>query len=106
MDSRYCRNTRTVIATMRQLSTLILLIVGHFAFGQSKNCNCPKNDLTAAGKADRIFTFSNDLPKYSPTQIKTVINEYKKLTKQSGGDSTLLIAHRLFWAYVSGSKEA
>jgi len=46
------------------------------------------------------------LPKYSPTQIKIVISQYKKLTKQAGGDSTLVVAHRFFWAYVSGSKEA
>jgi hypothetical protein len=183
---------------MRQLSILILIILGHFAFGQNKNCNCPKNDITATGKADRVFTLSNgnsiglcgfidkgnkdttysefilfqcghtkifkqwdatqsckisttkdtliiqelyglaideklevtwvpfyitklyfdkstvrsisyfrkELPKYSTTQIKTVLKQYNGLARQADGDSILLVAHRLFWAYVSGSREA
>jgi len=183
---------------MRQLLTILFITVGHFAFGQNRSCDCPKNDLSTSVKADKIFTFRNgksiglcgyvdtdnkdtsysefflfqcgqtnilnqwdatqickiskrkdtlivqelyglaidknmeikwvpfyitkyyfndkvlhstaffrkDLPKYSPTQIKSVITQYNKLTRQASGDSTLLIAHRLFWAYVSGSKEA
>jgi hypothetical protein len=50
--------------------------------------------------------FRNDLPKYTTKQIETVITQYRLVTKQSDADSILLIAHRLFWAYVSGSKEA
>ncbi len=50
--------------------------------------------------------FRNDLPKYSTTQVETAIKQYDLLTNQTSGDSTLLVAHRLFWAYVSGSKEA
>ena len=183
---------------MRLLLIIVFITVGHFAFGHSRKCDCPKNNLTTSVKADKIFTFSNgisigfcgfidtstkdttysefilfqcgqpkilnqwnatqtckiskakdtlivqelyrlaidksmelewvpfyitkyyfdntifrstsffrkDLPTYSPTQINTVISQYKKLTKQVGSDSKLLIAHQLFWAYVSGSKEA
>ncbi len=50
--------------------------------------------------------FRNDLPKYSTTQVETAIKQYGLLTNQTSGDSTLLVAHQLFWAYVSGSKEA
>lgn len=50
--------------------------------------------------------FKKDLPKYSKAQVNSVIKQYAQLTKQTNGDTVLLVAHRLFWAYVSGSKEA
>jgi hypothetical protein len=50
--------------------------------------------------------FRKDLIKYTPTQIRSVINQYQNLKKIETADDMLLVAHRLFWAYVSGSKEA
>ncbi|MGC4101197.1 hypothetical protein [Ferruginibacter sp.] len=50
--------------------------------------------------------FKRDLPKYTTTVIRRILNSYNKLTKQTAGDSILLTAHRLFWAYVSGSQRA
>ena len=49
--------------------------------------------------------FRKDIKKYSKTQIKKVFEEYKKLSK-GNYEHTLEVASMLFWAYVSGSKEA
>jgi hypothetical protein len=49
--------------------------------------------------------FRDDLPQYSPAQIRTILAEYTGLTGKDG-DSVNLVAHRLFWAVVSGSAKA
>ena len=49
--------------------------------------------------------FRGDLPQYSPAQIRTILAEYTALTGKDG-DSINLVAHRLFWAVVSGSANA
>lgn len=56
------------------------------------------------GLVDSLF-YASGLPVYSAVQIKKVLSQYAKLTRENG-DSILLVSHRLFWAYVSGSKEA
>ena len=53
-----------------------------------------------------LSSFLTDLPKYSSSQIENVLKQHNQLTKKAGGDSILLVAHRLFWAYISGSKKA
>lgn len=50
--------------------------------------------------------FRNDIPKYSLKKINKVIIQYKNLTVKSKSETKLLIAHRLFWAFASGNKEA
>jgi hypothetical protein len=49
--------------------------------------------------------FRKDLPRYSAAQIHTVLHQYATLTGDNA-DSVNLVAHRLFWAYVSGSSSA
>ena len=49
--------------------------------------------------------FRNDLPHYSAAQIQAVLHQYATLTGNDA-DSINLVAHRLFWAYVSGSSRA
>lgn len=46
-----------------------------------------------------------DLPKYSTVQINKILHQYTTLTGKDL-DSVNLIAHRLFWAYASGSSRA
>ena len=50
--------------------------------------------------------FRKDLPKYRNAEISKVLMSYNRMTRKSEGDSILLTAHKLFWAYVSGSKIA
>jgi len=50
--------------------------------------------------------YRKDLKNYSDLQIHEVLDEYKKLKKDGNYEHLLLVANRLFWAYVSGSKEA
>ena len=52
--------------------------------------------------------YRQDLQKYSKTEIEHVLYEYDTTKTIQGfdGDKILLIGYRLFWAYVSGSKEA
>jgi len=48
-----------------------------------------------------------DLPRYSANQIKTVLSQYAKLKlPMNNHDTMLLVAHRLCWAYISGSGAA
>jgi hypothetical protein len=49
--------------------------------------------------------FNPSLKKYSQAEILKVLEAYKKL-KKNQKDLIILQAFRLFWAYVSGSKEA
>lgn len=49
--------------------------------------------------------YRNDLTKYDLPQIKTVLEQYSKLTP-GDYDAILLVERRLFWAYISGSAEA
>lgn len=53
--------------------------------------------------------YEQKLPKYSPTQISWVLNKYKtikNINEYRINDNDISIAYMLFWAYVSGSKEA
>ncbi len=51
--------------------------------------------------------FRKDLEKYSKTQVEKVLKEFILAQRpQKNFDKTILIGHRLFWAYVSGSKKA
>jgi hypothetical protein len=54
--------------------------------------------------ADTTY-FRSDLPKYSTARINTVLRQYAHLTGKDN-DSVNLVAHWLFWAYVSGSSQA
>ena len=49
--------------------------------------------------------FRKDLPHYSAAQIQAALHQYGTLTGNDA-DSVNLVAHRLFWAYVSGSSRA
>jgi hypothetical protein len=49
--------------------------------------------------------FSKDLARYSTAQIKDVLDQYKNLTG-SNNHSIMRVGSMLFWATVSGSKEA
>jgi hypothetical protein len=51
-------------------------------------------------------SFPADLPKYSAARIKKVLDQYSKLKVAGNYDTMLEVAHRLCWAYISGSKEA
>lgn len=50
--------------------------------------------------------YLKNLKKYSPNEIKKVMTEFEQLHINNNKESILLIAHRLFWAYVSGNKKA
>lgn len=50
-------------------------------------------------------SYKKGLRKYSQSQIKEILKQYKKL-KKTNCDHILELANRLFWAYISGSKEA
>lgn len=52
--------------------------------------------------------YKKDLRKYSDFEIEKVLNEYRTTQnyKILNFDKILLIGHRLFWAYASGSKKA
>lgn len=50
--------------------------------------------------------FKQDLEKYKKGEIEKVMNEYRNTKKNCNSEKILLIGHRLFWAYVSGSKKA
>ena len=49
--------------------------------------------------------YRTDIKKYSKAQIKDVLDQYKYLTK-GNYEHTVDVARLLFWAYVSGSREA
>jgi hypothetical protein len=49
--------------------------------------------------------YRNDLTKYTPSEIESVLDQYSKLTP-GDYDTILLVERRLFWAYISGSAEA
>ncbi len=49
--------------------------------------------------------YRTDLRKYSAAEIKIVLAQHEALTTKDY-EYVLLIGHRLFWAYVSGSKQA
>ncbi|MBA3828496.1 MAG: hypothetical protein H0X33_06130 [Taibaiella sp.] len=50
--------------------------------------------------------FRNDFPRYNLRQIKIVLDQFNKSFKKENSEETLLLAYQLFWAYVSGSKQA
>jgi hypothetical protein len=50
--------------------------------------------------------YVNNLRKYSPTEIKKALLQFEHLKKIYNSEKTLLVGHRLFWAYVSGNKKA
>lgn len=53
---------------------------------------------------ERVY-FKKGLKRYTQLQIADVLNQYKT-SKRENCDHTIEIATRLFWAYISGSKEA
>ncbi len=57
------------------------------------------NDLQQKGY------YRKDIKKYSKAQIRQVLEKYKKLRKENS-EHNVAVANMLFWAYVSGSKEA
>ena len=50
--------------------------------------------------------FDRHLRTYTVQEIKQVAGQYAALAKPRNYDHLLLVAHRLFWAYVSGSRQA
>ena len=52
-----------------------------------------------------IGYYRNDIKKYSKLQVKQVLQLYKNITR-ANSDYTIAVANRLFWACVSGSKDA
>jgi len=52
-----------------------------------------------------LSVYRTDLPKYTPAQIKNVLDQYTSLTR-GDYDKALLVYRQLFWSYVSGSSEA
>ena len=50
--------------------------------------------------------YLKSLRKYSPIEIKKALLQFENLKKVYNSENTLLVGHRLFWAYVSGSKKA
>ena len=50
--------------------------------------------------------YKKDLTKYTSVEIEKVLKEFKANNKNFSGEKMLLLGHRLFWAYVSGSKLA
>lgn len=56
-------------------------------------------------KLKQVKFFRTDIRKYSKKQILQVFQKYKELTK-GNYDNIVNVANMLFWAYVSGSKEA
>jgi len=56
-------------------------------------------------KLDHRTYYRKDIRRYSLVEITEVIQKYKQL-KKGNYDYTVKIANMLFWAYVSGSKEA
>ncbi len=50
--------------------------------------------------------FKKDLKKYTKAEIDKVLKDYITTEKSTNFDKILLLGHRLFWAYVSGSKKA
>ena len=50
-------------------------------------------------------SYLSSAPGYSSAQINTVLQQYTKLSGRNY-DSILLVAHRLVWAYISGSSKA
>ena len=49
--------------------------------------------------------YRNDIKKYTKSQRKSVIEQYKTL-RRGNYDTTMHVANKLFWGYVSGSKKA
>jgi hypothetical protein len=49
--------------------------------------------------------FKKSIKKYTQTQIADILDQYKRL-KEGDYDHIIVIANRLFWAYISGSREA
>jgi len=58
-------------------------------------------------KLKKTIFYPAVLPKYSAAQIKVVLSQYAKLKlPMDNHDTMLLVAHRLCWAYISGSSAA
>lgn len=49
--------------------------------------------------------YRNDIKKYTKVQLESVIDQYKTL-RRGNYDTTMHVANKLFWGYVSGSKKA
>ncbi len=50
--------------------------------------------------------YRSDVNRYTAKEIQKIEAAYKIFKKENNFDGLLLLAHQLFWAYVSGSKKA
>ena len=57
------------------------------------------------GEVTKECSYRNDIPLYTNKQIEAVLKQFYKLKKENS-EANLSEANKLFWAYVSGSKEA
>ena len=110
-DTSFLIKDATQTCSIKQIrDTLFIEEYYSIANGKSLSINWTKFYVTKvywkASKIKQEDYFKTDLKKYSKVEIEKTLNEYKKTKKNNDYDKNLLLGHRLFWAYVSGSKKA